>query len=401
MTTAHVPLRRNLRFQVLWIGSVVGFLGVEAADIAYPLAILGLTGSPAQAGLFGAIQTLATVLVGLPAGQIVDRVDRRTVLVLAETTRAAAGASVAIALATHHLTLAHTLAVAAALGAAGPFSGTARMLLVRSVVPAEQLTAALTQEQVRNNATALVGPPLGGFLYGLRTLLPFLASAVTFTVSLACALVVRVPAHEPVPRASRSGALAGVRTILTDPTLRAAALLAAAINTATAPLTLTATVLLRRQAVPPTLIGVALAGLAVGGLLGASLVGWLHRRLRPGVLLIGYTLLLAPLVAALALPWGPWWLGGVLLVCGLGLPALQVLVDVLIVRQVPDERRGRVIAAVITLFSLGIPVGTAAGGVLLQFLSPSAAMFLVACLLGVCGLTAASRRALRTARWPA
>src|SRR5580658_7266181 len=54
---ALVPLRRNLRFQTLWAGQAASSLGVSVADVAYPLAILSLTGSPAQAGLFAAILT--------------------------------------------------------------------------------------------------------------------------------------------------------------------------------------------------------------------------------------------------------------------------------------------------------------------------------------------------------
>ena len=44
------PLWRNLRFQALWIGMASSTLGVSVADIAYPLVILVLTGSPARAG---------------------------------------------------------------------------------------------------------------------------------------------------------------------------------------------------------------------------------------------------------------------------------------------------------------------------------------------------------------
>jgi predicted MFS family arabinose efflux permease len=276
------------------------------------------------------------------------------------------------------------------------------MLLVRAVVPSEQLTAALTQEQVRNGASQLAGPPLGGFLYGVRQLLPFLFSAAAFAVSLVCALVVRVPARPPVDRSRtrRSGILVGVHAIWRDPTLRAATVLVAAVNTVGAPLTLIATVILRRQAVAPLSIGVALAGLAVGGLVGATLVGPLHRRFRPGALLIGFATVLVPLVAALGIPWGPWWMAAVLMCAGLGMPALQVLVDVLIFRQVPDEERGRVIAAVITLFGLGMPVGSAAAGLLLQFFGASHAMFVLAGGLALCAGFAVTRHELRTARWP-
>src|SRR5579859_2223694 len=69
------PLRRNVPFQLLWIGTSAATLGVSVADIAYPLAILAATGSPALAGLFAAIQALGMLLAGLPAGVLADRYD--------------------------------------------------------------------------------------------------------------------------------------------------------------------------------------------------------------------------------------------------------------------------------------------------------------------------------------
>jgi MFS family permease len=263
-------LRHNRRFQALWIGSAVGFLGIEAADVGYPLAVLALTGSPATAGLFGVVQLVATLLAGLPAGAVADRYDRRRVLLVGEGVRAVSAASVAVALAASHLTVPHLLAVAAVLGAAGPFSGTARMLLVRAVVPAEHLTAALTTEQIRDGLSQLIGPPLGGLLYGLRQLLPFAASAIAFAVSWLATLVVRVPPRDE-PATGPAGSpsvLAGLRTIWRNPTLRAATLLVALLNAVGAPVLLITIVALRAQQVAPGVIGVAVAGYAVGGLIG-------------------------------------------------------------------------------------------------------------------------------------
>src|SRR5690348_35840 len=96
-TATEITLRRNWRFQALWTGSAFAMLGVEIADLAYPLVILALTGSAAMAGAFGAIQLTASLLAGLPAGALVDRRDRRRVLVAAESIRALVAASVAVA----------------------------------------------------------------------------------------------------------------------------------------------------------------------------------------------------------------------------------------------------------------------------------------------------------------
>jgi predicted MFS family arabinose efflux permease len=399
-----VPLRRNWRFQLLWIGSTVGFLGIEAANVAYPLAILAITESPASAGLFGLVQALTHVLLALPAGQVVDRFDRRKVLLYAEGARALAVASVAEAVVTHDLTLGHLLAVAAALGAGSAFGAPARILTVRAVVPPQQLTAALTQEEVREGTAILVGPPLGGILYAVRQALPFLFSAAAFAVSWLCALLVRIPAGATISPAAEpshpTGYLAGIRAILANPVLRASALLVALLNTAGAPLALVTVVLLRDQGASPTMIGLAMAGLALGTLAGAPLVRPLHRAMRPGTLLIVFFAVEAPLFALLGVPLGSLWVGALLAMIALGLPALRVLIDVLIFRQVPDELRGRVISATVLMFSLGAPLGAGATGLLLEYLGSRDATLALAAVLVVGLCYALSQRSLRRAPWP-
>ena len=423
------PLRRNWRFQTLWAGSTTALTGVSAADVAYPLVILSMTGSPALAGLFGFLQAAALVVCGLPAGQVVDRWDRRRVLIAAESVRVAATSTVALLFALHQLTLAPILVAAVLLGAAQPFSGSARMLLVRSVVAPEQLTAALTQDEVRGGIAELVGPTLGGVLYGLGRALPFLFGAVSFAVSLACAIVVRpdAPASAAAVRNAAagsdasetseaseasaaedggdggvfSGMFAGIRTLWADPALRAAVVLVSFLNAAGAPLTLVAIYLLHRESAPSWSIGLALSGAAVGGLAGAGLVKPLHRLFRPGWLLLGVVASEVPLVIALGLVHGPWAVA-VVLFCGmLGIPTLSVLLDVLIFRQVPEQQRGRTITSAMTIIALGIPVGTGAIGLLLQYLGGTGAVLCLAALLACGASWAAAQPRLRAAQWPA
>src|ERR1022692_1764424 len=96
---ADLPLRRNRQFQTLWAGSAAAALGLNVADVAYPLAILAVTGSPAETGLFAAVQAAGMIVAGLPAGHLVDRRSPRTVLIIAETGRVAVTAAVAAAVA--------------------------------------------------------------------------------------------------------------------------------------------------------------------------------------------------------------------------------------------------------------------------------------------------------------
>jgi MFS family permease len=141
------PLRRNFRFQTLWIGMTSSSLGVSVADIAYPLAILAITGSPARAGLFAAVQMIGALLAGLPAGSLADRYHPRTIVICAQACRAAVTALVAVALVTGWLSLPVLLAAAVLLGAGAATSNPAGILLLRSVVPDEQLNTAMAQDQ--------------------------------------------------------------------------------------------------------------------------------------------------------------------------------------------------------------------------------------------------------------
>ncbi|MBC3840999.1 MFS transporter [Streptacidiphilus sp. 4-A2] len=341
------PLRHNRAFRLIWVGSAFSLLGLEAADVVYPLVVLGLTGSPGWAGLFGAVQLTASVLAGLPVGELLDRYHPRRLLVAAEGMRLLATTSVAVALALHQLTLVQLFVVAGVLGLVQPFSGGARMVALRTAVPKEQLTAALTADEVRSGAASLAGPPLGGFLFGIARMLPFVGTAAFFLVSTLTAVFLRLPEQEQAAPGTPAGpaprywtrTFAGVGALWQDVTVRGSVLLVAVLNAAGAPLVLVVLVVLRRQSTPAWQMGLVMAAVALGGLAGAALVRPLHGSLRPGVLLLGLGVVEAAMFALLAVGWGPGWVAAVLFLSMLPVPALRVLVDVLIFRQVPAEMR--------------------------------------------------------------
>lgn len=408
-----LPLRRNLRFQTLWIGTTASTLGVSVADVAYPLTILAMTGSPAKAGLFGSAQAFGMLAGGLPAGALADRYDNRAIVIAAETARAAVTATVVVALISGWLSLPVLLGAAVLLGIGQAVRSAAGMLLVRSVVAPEQLTRALTQDEVRMNGAALAGPAIGGALYGVHALahaLPFVFTTGSFLLALAAATLMMVfpgqtprrPRRPDGPRSSaapQGSMLAGLRTLLGHPVLRTATLLIMFLNTIGAGLELIIIVILRHQAIPSGTIGLALGAGAAGGLAGAPLVTVLHR-LRPGVLLLAVCALDAPVLALLAVPFGPWWAAGLLFTSMLGVPAIRVLVDILVIRQAPPEQRGRVVAALMTLIGLGMPAGLAGCGLLLQYLPPQTALLTLAAAEAAGVIYGLTRRELRQARWP-
>ncbi|MFJ8437972.1 MFS transporter [Kitasatospora griseola] len=403
-----VPLRRNRRFQTLWAGSAAAMLGTCVADTAYPLLLLAMTGSPTLAGAFGAVQFGASVLFGLHGGAVADRHDRRRVLIVADTVRLLTALSVAVALLAHRLTVPHTLLAAAAIGATMAYGGPARMLALRAVVPPEQLRQALSQDELRVNGAALAGPPLAGLLLGLGRAVPFLATVLASAAALGASIAVRFDndsgsgaTDEAADGGKEKGAVfAGLRYLLTDPTLRATVLVTVALNLAGSAMLLAVMVLLRDHGTSEAGTGLALTGEAVGGLLGAPLVTRLHRTLAPGVLLLAVAWSAALLFLVPALAGGPVVVFAALAAMSLGVPALRVMLDVLVFQQVPEAMRGRAVAATMTLLMAGLPVGTMTAGLLLDHLPATTVLPLLAALLAAGLLPLTLGRSLRGTSWP-
>ncbi|GLW59204.1 MFS transporter [Kitasatospora phosalacinea] len=402
---AAVPLRRNRRFQTLWAGSASAMLGTCLADTAYPLLLLAMTGSPTVAGAFGAVQFGASVLFGLHGGTVADRHDRRRILVLADTVRLLTALSVALALAADRLTVPHALLAAAAIGATMAYGGPARMLALRVVVPPEQLRQALSQDELRVNGAALAGPPLAGFLLGLGTAVPFLATVLTSGLALGASVAVRFDSR-PDERAraggkERGAAFAGLRYLFANRMLRGTLLVVAALNLTGSAMLLAAMVLLRDHGTSEAGIGLALTGEAVGGLLGALLVSRLHRLLSPGALLLVVAWAAVLSFAAPAAAPGPLVVLAALALTGLGVPALRVMLDVLVFQRVPEAMRGRAMAGTMTLLMAGLPLGTMTAGLLLDRIPAPTVLLLLAAALAAALLPLTLGRALRGTSWTA
>lgn len=400
----EVPLWRNVGFQLLWVGSAFTFLGRNITDLVYPLIILAITGSPASAGLFGGVQIVAALMFGLPGGELADRFDRRRLLLVSEAIRVLATGCVVLALIGDALTLPLLLAVAAVIGVSEPLGNSARMPMVRALVPPAQLTKAITQEEVRSYGASLVGSPLGGLLYALGRTVPLAATAACYVVSFACALFVRPPADAPKPLGQPQGPvlarmLGGLSIIWTVPTLRRVLLFTTAMNMVIAPLPLIAVVQLEQRGTPSGVIGLVTAGLAVGGLAGAALVRPLHR-LPPGALMLGIATVTTGLIALMGVPWSPWWLAAILFLLTLWMPTRRVLVDIVIFRQVPDHQRGRVIAATMTIYGVGSAAGLLCVGQLLKHLSTRASVLVIAGVLAMIVIIGVASRSLRGTAWP-
>ena len=183
-TDPTTPVGRNRAFRLLLAGSSVSMLGSRVTTIAYPMLVLYLTGSPVTAGWVAFAATAPSVLVYMPAGALIDRWDPRRVMLLSEFGRGVAIATVAVTVALGRPTIPQLVVTAVIEEILEVFSTLAERRYVRSLVEPNQASSALVRIEARTHVVVLAGRPLGGFLFELEPIFPFLFDAVSFIISV-------------------------------------------------------------------------------------------------------------------------------------------------------------------------------------------------------------------------
>lgn len=366
-TAPVVPLRRNRDFQLLWSGRAVAGLGQEIAGIAYPLLMLALTGSAGYAGLLATGQIAAQVLTILPAGLLADRVNRRTIMIVCDLARAAILGTVALAVwqgwATIPLIIGSAIASAMFHGIFNPASTAA----LKQLVPAAQMTTAQSQNEARMRATGLIGPPIGGWLFGIARSIPFLFDAVTYLLAAVALLFIRKPLQAPrekpaVKESPWRGATAGIRYLFAKPMLRSLLLWSMGINLALGGFFLVLIATWRDRGASESTIGLLAAIGTAGGLLGAMLAPFIIKRMRPTHLVMGLAWALPVMFVSMGLLPGVYPLAVVSALVGFFLPALNAVGWSYIASGTPDELQGRVGAGANFLSMLVSPIAPVAMG---------------------------------------
>lgn len=191
-----LPLRRNRDFVLLQTCALLSSSGSQMTAIAYPLLVLSLTGSAAQAGLVAFMRLLAMALFALPAGLAADHWSRRRLMIGAHAVRAVAIGALGVSVALDEVVFWAIVLVAFLEGAGAALFGAAQSGAFRAVVPTAQLPAAVAVVTGREAAIGVASPALGGALFGIARALPFLVHATLYTFSTLALLAMRTPFEE-------------------------------------------------------------------------------------------------------------------------------------------------------------------------------------------------------------
>jgi MFS family permease len=364
----EAPLRRNRDFLLLQAGQLLSGIGTQSGLIAYPLLVLGLTESAAKAGVVAFTRALSSTLLALPAGVVADRWNRRRLMIAADGVRVVAVGALAAAM------LADRLAYWMIPLAAFVEGGGAAMFLaaeagaLRAVVPVRQLPGAAGARSGRLAAVWLVGPTLGGALFGIARVLPFLVDAVSYACSSVSLLAMRTPFQEARERDRsplRSRLAEAFRFLWGQRFLRTCAMLFGLANFIAPGVLLAVVVLGERQGLSGGRVGL-LVGVFGGCLLLGSFTAPLVRRLLPvrGVLLLE---LWTWTGCALFLVWpNVYVLTASILPTALAIPSTDSVVHGYRIAMTPDRLIGRVESVWSTISLLIAPLGPLAAGILLD-----------------------------------
>jgi MFS family permease len=364
-----------------WTAGTTSSLGSAVGGVALPLTALAvLDASPFELGLIAAASYVAWIVIGLPAGVIVQRLPLRGTQVGADLARAAAVASIPLAWWWGHLTVVHLVVTALVISFANVLFDVANSTFLPEIVGPDQLQARNSLASGTHAATQLGGPSLGGLAVQLLGAVPtLLVDAVSYLVS--AALLRTLPARRaavpdrwpPVSAMIREGWGFVTRHPLMGPGMWSAT----AVNfVCGAQLALYPLYLVRELHTPAAAVGLLLAVDGVGTLIGAALTTRLTDAVGTarGLILSGFV----ATAGALVVPWGGYaaFVVGNLLFSG-GVVVLSVTTRTYRQLASPPELLSRVMATVRFVSWGAIPVGGLVAGALAGPLGARATLFAV------------------------
>jgi predicted MFS family arabinose efflux permease len=398
------PVWKQREYLLLWGGQVVSTVGANASGIIYPLLILALTNSPALASWATALRILPFLLLCLPVGALVDRWDRRRVMMVCHLGRCAAVAVLPLAMWLDGLSVALIYAVAVVEGALHVFFNISETAALPRVVAAEQLPAATAQNQAGFAAAVVVGPPLGTWLFqAAGRAWPFVMDVVCHAAGALALWRMKTSFAPAVPtpgtgrRSLRAEVAEGLAWLWHQRLVRDMALITSVLNFVNAATPLVLIVLGKRLGASDAQIGFIFSLGGVGAILGALAGGAIARRFSFGQVIIGVVTAQALMFPLFALCPGPLWLGvvfGLMSFCG---PAYNVVQLAYRIALIPDGLQGRVHSSFRLIAHALNPVGAVACGWALEHLGGTWTVALFGVVYLSLALATAADRVVRKA----
>lgn len=380
------PLFRNRTFVSLWLGQAISVIGDGFHSVALGLWVLQTTGSASAMAMIMSTRIIVSILLGAVGGTVVDRTDRRMLMMAMHLARFLSVGAIALLIRAGETSLLPIIGLTAMTAVASAFFGPAFQASLVNIVGKEELPRASGLLQVTNTAGQIVGPFLGGAIVALFGGWAALSGdAFTF---LAAAIAVLIGGAFPSPK--RGGLqqnsfwkdlTEGFRYVRRHPLAGSVMVIAPMINFF------------------GNAIGVLLPVIAIKIWLASSIQFGLLEAMVPAGFAVGAVLIMAN--AKKLRRRGAWMMGGiaaagglisatalmptvtaalpVALLSGIALSVANVLLQVTLQSETDPEVQGRVFGTLGSLTNVASPLSMLAAGLLGDAFSP----VLIAAIAGV------------------
>ncbi len=351
-------------------GQIVSSVGSQQQFIALPLLVLALSGSAVQAGIAVSLNTIAVIVVSPFAGVLADKWDRKRTMIVCDAGRMLLLFTIPGAFWFHILTMAQVYVVVTVAGIFGTIFSVANTAMLPDVVTREQLPVALAQTQAANSSIRTFGGLLGGLLYSIGSVVPFLVNAISFGLSVFSLGFMRgnlqKKEEEDVGLSLYKAIGEGFSWLWRQPLLRFLTIVNGADSLRYGAGYLVILIIARELHTSASGIGAIFTGAAVGALCGNLISNWARQRFPFGKIAISMLWLEALMFPLYAFAPNAVVMGLIAAAEELVGPIYTISLDTYRLMATPNALRGRMSSTVQMVIQGAQSVGAIVGGILIQ-----------------------------------
>ncbi len=362
----------NKNFFLLWQGQLVSAFGDIIYSIALGFWIMQKTGSTALMGTLVAVSSIPRIVISPFAGVLVDRWDRKKLIVLMDFLRGIAILFVAAAALLGELQIWMVFAAGIIISSCSAFFNPSISSSIPDIVPKSKLIKANSAMNIVYTGSSLIANPLGGILFNiLHAPIMFLVNGVSYIFSAFTEMFMKVPKieRENAENDFWGEFIDGFKFIWNFKGLRKLVTAACGLNFfANMAFVLLIPFFQKTDGLGSGKYGFAMSALSVGSILGMLFVSSVDVPYSKRFVIYSICALLFPFVMA-AFPFTPYiFILGLLFAGGFCIAIINVYIGSTIQIVVPQNMRGKVSSLQSTLVMGLSPISMALGGVLAEFI---------------------------------